>query len=47
MAGNIARDKLVSRALRKQGWKVIRIWEHDLGKNPGRCMGRIERALGR
>ena len=26
---NIKRDKEVSKNLRKQGWKVIRIWEHD------------------
>jgi DNA mismatch endonuclease (patch repair protein) len=25
-------DRLVTRTLRKQGWKVIRIWEHQLKK---------------
>lgn len=29
---NIRRDALVNRTLRKQGWKVIRIWETDLQK---------------
>lgn len=27
---NMKRDLLVNRTLRKQGWKVIRIWETDL-----------------
>ena len=28
--GNQARDRLVTRALRRAGWKVVRIWEHQL-----------------
>ena len=27
---NIVRDKTVSRELRKRGWKVVRLWEHEL-----------------
>lgn len=27
---NMARDKWVGRKLRSDGWKVIRLWEHDL-----------------
>lgn len=27
---NVKRDKEVARVLKKKGWKVIRIWEHDL-----------------
>ncbi|MGH7989590.1 MAG: very short patch repair endonuclease [Limisphaerales bacterium] len=29
-ARNKARDFLVTRTLRSQGWRVLRIWEHDL-----------------
>lgn len=29
---NIARDKEVNRTLKKEGWKVIRIWSKDLKK---------------
>jgi DNA mismatch endonuclease (patch repair protein) len=29
-AANKARDRRVNRELRKLGWKVLRIWEHDL-----------------
>ena len=28
--GNRARDRLVSRQLRRSGWRVIRVWEHEL-----------------
>ena len=28
--GNQARDRLVTRTLRRAGWKVVRIWEHQL-----------------
>ena len=31
LAANMARDRFVNRELRKQGWKVVRIWEHELG----------------
>ncbi len=27
---NIERDKVVSKQLRKEGWKVVRVWEHEL-----------------
>lgn len=27
---NVARDRLVTRALRRAGWRVLRIWEHTL-----------------
>ena len=31
--GNIARDKKNHAKLRRNGWRVIRVWEHDLNKN--------------
>ena len=46
MTATIARDRLVNRQLRKAGWKVVRIWEHELAKSPARCAERIRRALG-
>jgi DNA mismatch endonuclease (patch repair protein) len=45
LTGNKVRDKVVSRALRKDGWTVIRIWEHELVGNPGRCLRRIRQAM--
>jgi DNA mismatch endonuclease (patch repair protein) len=43
---NMARDKRVNRQLRRQGWKVIRIWQHSLQKSPAACLTRIRRKLG-
>ena len=42
---NMARDKRVKRQLRRQGWKVIRIWQHSLQKSPDGCLNRIRRVL--
>jgi len=44
MAGNIARDRFVNRQLRKAGWRVVRIWEHEL-RNPVRVVALISKAL--
>ena len=41
---NKRRDLLVGRRLRKQGWRVLRIWEHELVlKNLTRLIKRILR----
>jgi DNA mismatch endonuclease (patch repair protein) len=45
LAGNKKRDALVTRTLRRAGWRVLRIWEHELTQNPERCLKRIERHL--
>lgn len=43
---NIARDKLVTRTLRKAGWRVVRIWECDVGPAGfDRAIKRVARAL--
>ena len=45
---NVARDRSVSRALRKAGWAVLRVWEHELAaRHWPRVAHRVERALGR
>ena len=41
--GNMRRDRRHSRYLRRAGWSVLRFWEHDIQKNPERCMSRIGR----
>lgn len=43
--GNIARDRKINRKLKKIGWKVVRIWEHEIKKNPTKAISRIEKAL--
>ena len=43
---NKARDVLVTRALRRTGWRVLRIWEHELAKkNEARLLRGIQRIL--
>jgi len=42
---NMERDKSVNRRLRKMGWKVVRVWEHDIRKRPERTLDAVVRAL--
>lgn len=41
--GNVKRDKEVNHILKKQGWKVIRFWEHEIKnrKKLNRCFDKI------
>lgn len=43
--GNIQRRGEVKAALRKSGWRVVEIWEHELEQTPKAAMQRIDRAL--
>ena len=44
LAANKARDRLVNRTLRRAGWRVVRIWEHELAKkNQRRLVARLRR----
>ena len=46
IAANRARDRLVNRTLRRQGWKILRIWEHELvGRNERRLLRRLRHVL--
>lgn len=45
LAANRTRDRLVHRTLRRCGWRVVRIWEHDLAPRGGGCLRRIQAAL--
>ena len=42
---NVERDKKVNALLKNQEWKVIRIWEHEIRKNPEKCIKNIIRIL--
>ena len=35
IARNQSRDRLVTRTLRRTGWRVLRVWEHELRGIPG------------
>ncbi len=46
LSANKARDRLVNQTLRRAGWRVLRIWEHELARNnEARLLNRIQRAL--
>lgn len=40
--GNRRRDRLVNRTLKKMGWNVVRIWEHEL-RDEEKCVRRIRK----
>lgn len=42
---NIKRDKVVNAELRRRGWKVMRIWEHEITKSLNKCYLRINKEL--
>lgn len=45
-AANKARDRVVNRMLRADGWTVIRVWEHELRrKNQARLQRRLARLM--
>jgi DNA mismatch endonuclease (patch repair protein) len=38
---NVRRDKRNKNRLRRSGWKVLRIWESDLKKNPTKTFEKL------
>src|SRR5438093_1378356 len=46
LRGNRARDLRNFRRLRARGWQVIRIWQHDVKRDPKDCLTKIENAVG-
>lgn len=42
---NRERDRFVTCALRIQGWRVVRFWEHDLKSNPQKALQRLKMVL--
>jgi DNA mismatch endonuclease (patch repair protein) len=45
IGANRRRDKQVTRMLKKSGWQVIRFWEHELRREPEKCIKSIRVAL--
>jgi DNA mismatch endonuclease (patch repair protein) len=39
------RDRRNFQALRRRGWRILRIWEHQIERSPNGCIERILRAL--
>lgn len=40
---NIDRAEKYNRKLRKDGWSVLRLWEHDILKNPEKCIRKVKK----
>jgi len=45
LKSNRIRDKRVTASLRQQGWKVIRIWEHEIKNNLEKVLINFEKIL--
>ena len=42
---NMSRDKKYRDSLKRQGWKVLRVWEHEIKKYPRKTIGRVVKIL--
>ena len=42
---NMERDARITRKLRREGWSVLRFWEHDIEKKPEKCVRRIRKKI--
>lgn len=47
IAGNIARDKRVGAALEADGWKVLRMWDLDVLKDPATAAQLVRKLVAR
>lgn len=43
IAGNVERDKKNAKVLKSEGYKVLRIWEHEIKSNLDRVVKKIEK----
>lgn len=46
IARNQARDAAVNQALEDEGWRVLRLWDFEVEKDPQSCADRVIEALG-
>lgn len=42
---NIMRDKRINRELKKSGWRVMRVWEHEVVAKPKQAIDKIRNFL--
>lgn len=43
--GNMQRDEKTDKNLKKQGWCVIRLWEHEIKKDINSCFRKINKKI--
>jgi DNA mismatch endonuclease (patch repair protein) len=44
---NIVRDRVTTRTLERQGWRVVRLWERDVIKDPALAATKVHREVKR
>ncbi len=42
---NMARDKRITRKLRREGWSVLRFWEHTIEKSTDVCISKLTKKI--
>lgn len=45
MAANMKRDRRVNKTLRSEGWKVLRVWDYQIKKDPQKFIKRLKQLL--
>lgn len=45
IATNRSRDQRNFRKLRRQGWRVLRLWQHEIRRDVMKCVVRVQKAL--
>ena len=43
---NVQRDRKINQYLKKDGWIVVRFWEHQVVKNPEKCASKVGKIMG-
>jgi DNA mismatch endonuclease (patch repair protein) len=46
IASNIERDRAVNQALAEAGWRVLRLWENEIKRDPCAAVNLVVEALG-
>jgi len=44
ISSNVKRDKIINRSLRKDGWVVIRFWEHSIRNDINSCLAALAKS---
>ncbi len=42
---NIARDRKIDRELRRMGWRIMRVWEHEIKLKPEKTIEKIAKMI--
>ena len=42
---NVERTREVNKQFKKMGWMVLRFWEHEIKKNPEKCINKVKGAF--